>query len=160
MNNGNIQYKIYIPLCFYFIICLALRHASAMAHLHSTMLLLYLIRRRTGVKRNKFTFHYASTLSQLEKKVEKHNSDLHSTMLLLYLNLNVLIVSSYFHLHSTMLLLYHRSSPVVHPGGSHLHSTMLLLYPSPDMFIFPNPSNLHSTMLLLYLISGRTSFTR
>ena len=56
---------IYIPLCFYFIFIRSDRLRSRF-HLHSTMLLLYPAPERTAVIAGYlFTFHYASTLSDI-----------------------------------------------------------------------------------------------
>ena len=124
-------------------------------YLHSTMLLLYLSRIRStqvlwniyiplcfyfiGLQRwlqkcfTKFTFHYASTLSQGYFQPRPVRPNLHSTMLLLYrfwiwfiwCNLPIYIPLCFYfilciHLHCRNL--------------SYLHSTMLLLYPVP---LFP-----------------------
>ena len=81
---------IYIPLCFYFIV--------------------WRCREESG--HAKFTFHYASTLSDVFWPITWMKFYLHSIMLLLYqLTMRQFIVF-YFHLHSIMLLLY-RYTPVV-----------------------------------------------
>ena len=55
---------IYIPLCFYFIATPGHIPDIKTIHLHSTMLLLYQSRKTLGMNlKNRFTFHYASTLS-------------------------------------------------------------------------------------------------
>ena len=100
---------IYIPLCFYFIACLRSSHILY-SHLHSTMLLLYLgnriryqrlrqiyiplcfyfipLRAVQHCRWSTFTFHYASTLSDLANRLTwTMIRDLHSTMLLLYRSL-------------------------------------------------------------------------
>ena len=98
----------YIPLCFYFISLYIFSHICLFLILHSTMLLLYprelqsqsgfphllhstmlLLYRQcsfgTWLKIT-FTFHYASTLSQISGIRSMSSIFLHSTMLLLYLN--------------------------------------------------------------------------
>ena len=62
--DGKVSWRsIYIPLCFYFIL-LYLFDLAVDQHLHSTMLLLYLhIATTHAIRKSKFTFHYASTLS-------------------------------------------------------------------------------------------------
>ena len=97
---------IYIPLCFYFIVdCRCPLPGDP--HLHSTMLLLYL-------------------LAQIAESEDK--THLHSTMLLLYRNMGLQRPSGVPHLHSTMLLLYPRGQLLTETFKRNLHSTMLLLY--------------------------------
>ena len=59
----SLQFSIYIPLCFYYIIqeCGIVCDIS---YLHSTMLLLYRIDSKCSVASSEFTFHYASTISE------------------------------------------------------------------------------------------------
>ena len=151
----GVRERIYIPLCFYFII-------PATFHNRTTA---------------SFTFHYASTLSKPIFPFPSFDVHLHSTMLLLYLPGRWLRLSLYADLHSTMLLLYlcppsaisnclwiyiplcfyfipFRYIFVVSP--SNLHSTMLLLYRYEWETSVYNVSNLHSTMLLLYLTFGQS----
>ena len=122
----------------------------------------------------KFTFHYASTLSDnfLDLALLAF-SNLHSTMLLLYRVSPLYSMLTFLHLHSTMLLLYPGSlTSLAMQRLKNLHSTMLLLYlrlrafisslcfiyiPLCFYFILYNEMepkeldvNLHSTMLLLY----------
>ena len=75
---------IYIPLWFYFITHRNLNAHGRNLHLHSTMLLLYLGKTLATLRKNKLTFHYASTLSTLTDGVLGAVPHLHSTMLLLY----------------------------------------------------------------------------
>ena len=80
---------IYIPLCFYFILQ---RRTERPCTLHIYIpLCFYFIHNTTWqyLAQIKFTFHYASTLSEVMKKVEGTNLDLHSTMLLLYLRIRI-----------------------------------------------------------------------
>ena len=79
-----VRRSIYIPLCFYFIRSPALFYGSVF-HLHSTMLLLYLL---------------------CISAVVWSSLDLHSTMLLLYRLSASTVRTSLSNLHSTMLLLY------------------------------------------------------
>ena len=157
-SNSMKHRIIYIPLCFYFIGAKAYILNTGKLHLHSTMLLLYLERESKDRIQVRFTFHYASTLSeQMPRGVVVH-LHLHSTMLLLYPRRLCIAYRNLYNLHSTMLLLYrfsvlskstayisftfHYASTLSKASGetlyklSHLHSTMLLLYlnetPSPD----------------------------
>ena len=132
-------WRIYIPLCFYFIIGsqklhphglkFTFHYASTLSHkkdisqeikipdLHSIMLLLYRRERWRRREAGRFTFHYASTLSE---------TDLCIYFLILYL-------------HSIMLLLYRRQKKYS-SWLWNLHSIMLLLYPvsffSPYFLLF------------------------
>ena len=120
-------------------------------HLHSTMLLLYQFTKLTASKyTDRFTFHYASTLSSSSLVVRHRLFYLHSTMLLLYLFLVQYVRFFQAHLHSTMLLLYLRLECRcirVLRFTFHYASTLSpSLDPSKD-----DQKNLHSTMLLLYL---------
>ena len=187
---------IYIPLCFYFIKAEAGDFSSTVTDLHSTMLLLYpgLLSDKTGksyiyiplcfyfiatgqfgeLLDRLFTFHYASTLSVLLRRLLQLFLYLHSTMLLLYRREKAKMfwrfpriyiplcfyfisdkhpkdpqpLSFTFHYAST-LSLYSTALPHTKP---YLHSTMLLLYhrgmPVQEVAEF----HLHSTMLLLYRI--------
>ena len=74
---------IYIPLCFYFI-PLCQRIACCSSYLHSTMLLLYREHPGKYPYCYQFTFHYASTLSISQALHGCNKLHLHSTMLLLY----------------------------------------------------------------------------
>ena len=107
MSNSVVnRFDIYIPLCFYFI---AVKKSECITtlDLHSTMLLLYQKKWRYGMSASRFTFHYASTLSNMYLMITRlfliyiplcfyfilyiyreyysRNKNLHSTMLLLYL---------------------------------------------------------------------------
>ena len=98
-------------------------------NLHSTMLLLYPIRRGLcGRGCASFTFHYASTLSFPAGRSKLHNVYLHSTMLLLYPTLQPHLNKSHctftFHYASTLST----GIPCTNRPGIYLHSTMLLLY--------------------------------
>ena len=119
---------IYIPLCFYFIV-------MAVEELGYVM---------------KFTFHYASTLSQIAILDEQEKSHLHSTMLLLYLRAAAAAPKAaciyiplcfYFIRHGYFrkscggfiyipLCFYFICYGCLHSlPDPYLHSTMLLLYP-------------------------------
>ena len=75
------------------------------------MLLLYLAKKVIDVSYHKFTFHYASTLSDaVAWSIQDHEDHLHSTMLLLYPDGGTSIARFTLDLHSTMLLLYRRSN--------------------------------------------------
>ena len=141
---------IYIPLCFYFI-------------LPSSPKIVY---------NTPFTFHYASTLSEIGSRGGVHFHNLHSTMLLLYLYAILTKGVDYeftFHYASTLS----GKAYCTACGKTNLHSTMLLLYLSafssavtmvpiyiPLCFYFIRmlfgcrirSFYLHSTMLLLYPI--------
>ena len=127
-TSDHVGEKIYIPLCFYFILLTVLAEGL------------------TGIL---FTFHYASTLSKTVRERQDESTDLHSTMLLLYHRQLWQTQSPQvftFHYASTLS----GSSPAFLRSISNLHSTMLLLYLySPDQLI-DQYFNLHSTMLLLY----------
>ena len=56
-------WRIYIPLCFYFILMRLQVTTSPLWNLHSTMLLLYPTDKHWWTGERLFTFHYASTLS-------------------------------------------------------------------------------------------------
>ena len=126
------SHLIYIPLCFYFI-----RRAL----------------RASCSDSERFTFHYASTLSRMSGCMSPNHHNLHSTMLLLYpisrfaseaMNRIYIPLCFYFielqsirflhhiHLHSTMLLLYLTGAESRAKSICYLHSTMLLLYPWPS----------------------------
>ena len=148
-------------------------------HLHSTMLLLYLISLCRSLNIIVFTFHYASTLSCIPDASGGMIWYLHSTMLLLYLRTCLSRISFCSNLHSTMLLLYPPASttfctsiciyiplcfyfiPLLQKTAlssrTDLHSTMLLLYRTIQCLYIIGFLNLHSTMLLLYRSSSRNS---
>ena len=121
-----------------------------MSHLHSTMLLLYLISNACCPVFSVFTFHYASTLSVPEDLARQYRLYLHSTMLLLYLNTICVFASTSpiftFHYASTLSAI-----ALVAPAIQNLIYIPLCFY-----FILQaldamrEMSNLHSTMLLLY----------
>ncbi len=79
---------IYIPLCFYFIEKII----------------------RENKTDYKFTFHYASTLSQQKLGVTVDGYNLHSIMLLLYPERTMKDTGFVLYLHSIMLLLYRKTS--------------------------------------------------
>ena len=99
-----------------------------MPHLHSTLLLLYLLPSvLTLPQPSTFTFHFASTLSHGNRKGKQKEFNLHSTLLLLYLVtiLGTLVVVLFtFHFASTLSLTGMADSVY----KNHLHSTLLLLY--------------------------------
>ena len=84
-TKWNFQKPIYIPLCFYFIYTMLYQFLFETTYLHSIMLLLYQLRADTNMTlTDKFTFHYASTLSRYHRWIRWSVPDLHSIMLLLY----------------------------------------------------------------------------
>ena len=121
--------SIYIPLCFYFITLTPIINHYP----------------------DRFTFHYASTLSEKQQHVVLGMLNLHSTMLLLYLcwdvvvasNISIYIPLCFYFIHGNLLLPY--------PDHQNLHSTMLLLYLVLLNDFTYEQVYLHSTMLLLYL---------
>ena len=124
---------------------------SLWQNLHSTMLLLYLWKYRPHPGADKFTFHYASTLSMLSVaswaaffKFTFHYastlSDVSGWIICRSLSFTFHYASTLSkspvntgqwttHLHSTMLLLYLLKVIPLRLPLTHLHSTMLLLYP-------------------------------
>ena len=123
-------FQLYIPLCFYLYLTSGFRKSGNMFSLHSTMLLL--IRDFKGQGNGSdliFTFHYASTYTDIGSLKMTGQSSLHSTMLLLIRRL----------CSNTTLIL------------SPLHSTMLLLIPCEKSWTSSTRFSLHSTMLLLIL---------
>ena len=124
----------------------------------------------------KFTFHYASTLSEALYIYRIGVLHLHSTMLLLYPRVSFPYNERDFYLHSTMLLLYHtarcHNCPHNRKFTFHYASTLscflfqissyicFIYIPLCFYFIawhYPvliyNDSHLHSTMLLLYPVT-------
>ena len=105
------SFQIYIPLCFYFIVRRWRYPLESWHHLHSTMLLLYLVS----------VVVVSSCLPTL-----------HSTMLLLYLCDREICVAVLAHLHSTMLLLYPKVSgwnPLKWKFTFHYASTLSGMFP-------------------------------
>ena len=98
-----------------------------------------------------FTFHYASTLSEMADVVITLYQDLHSTMLLLYqLVWNIEFASPHIYIPLCFYFIrFHEFN--FHLVKFHLHSTMLLLYLYQPSGNSRSIRNLHSTMLLLYL---------
>ena len=99
------ELRIYIPLCFYFI---------------------NLGRDYINVV-NKFTFHYASTLSLPYAFLILKHRNLHSTMLLLYRIDSHRLGDQFRNLHSTMLLLYRHHliyTVIIHSFTFHYASTL------------------------------------
>ena len=103
------QASIYIPLCFYFIMARTLKPEGRSSYLHSTMLLLYLLRLRCLCPSTEY---------------------LHSTMLLLYPLCPFPRSSFVTNLHSTMLLLYRK------PGCTYAESKTIYI-PLCFYFILP-----------------------
>ena len=109
-KNGDISkdsIPIYIPLCFYFIAEAVPDKYIPLIHLHSTMLLLYLI---NFAKRAYLISIYIPLcfyfIERCEAGREREDNNLHSTMLLLYRVLVYQMIFESSYLHSTMLLLY------------------------------------------------------
>ncbi len=69
------------------------------------MVLLKLIPVKTDYLSYRFTFHYGSSKTESQKRLNGVNSDLHSTMVLLKLVPLREIVAFLIYLHSTMVLL-------------------------------------------------------
>ena len=125
------ELRIYIPLCFYFI---------------------NLGRDYINVV-NKFTFHYASTLSLPYAFLILKHRNLHSTMLLLYRIDSHRLGDQFRNLHSTMLLLYHDGT--CNRGvGTVIYIPLCFYFIRIDKCVKTDTTDLHSTMLLLYR-SGR-----
>ena len=172
------EFFIYIPLCFYFILKIIVKSARLSRNLHSTMLLLYPSPPHWGAGTpRKFTFHYASTLSICRtlrsllafiiyiplcfyfiRPTAGHGNGkeahLHSTMLLLYRlkeqGCNGPVTEFTFHYASTL-----STDGLIKAGSQiHLHSTMLLLYRASLRDQEFQHFHLHSTMLLLYRGKG------
>ena len=139
---------IYIPLCFYFIEYHPADLLFHLSDLHSTMLLLYQSLLYSSLfSFTSFTFHYASTLSQIIPQCLnllfiyiplcfyfiEFGRPIKQLHILIYIPLCFyFILEDYYmpeyanNLHSTMLLLY---QSLLYSPFLHLHSTMLLLYP-------------------------------
>ena len=98
--------SIYIPLCFYLY-----ESVVQIVRLTDTIyipLCFYLYRyafRRSPSAISAFTFHYASTYTNLCRHVDRYLIDLHSTMLLLIQDDRFIRLCTVVNLHSTMLLL-------------------------------------------------------
>ena len=165
-------FKIYIPLCFYFIVNtdseqelrvgFTFHYASTLSWCVQFVLWSEWL----------FTFHYASTLSGFDsvwwdfiRRIyiplcfyfiwhlllsSPLRSYLHSTMLLLYRSRTVWDFIDIAYLHSTMLLLYRTNLKLSSLLVCNLHSTMLLLYHRTGALHRVCILYLHSTMLLLY----------
>ena len=145
-----LRFRIYIPLCFYFIQFQSIHIDPGLLHLHSTMLLLYPMRNLNRPDTSEFTFHYASTLSEKgglcggpKAKFTFHYASTLSAQV-------GIAQVGIAHLHSTMLLLYRYKQRHCWDKHPHLHSTMLLLYPDVPCPCKDRARHLHSTMLLLY----------
>ena len=102
----RIDVDIYIPLCFYFI-CSSCRWSSHSERIYIPLCFYFIsFPKRTTAEDDKFTFHYASTLSRPRTEMEGLVAYLHSTMLLLYRIQLLTDGMRKQYLHSTMLLLY------------------------------------------------------
>ena len=130
--RGSFLFFIYIPLCFYFIAESTKGSQGERDHLHSIMLLLYLIADLCMTNLNVSTFHYASTLSR---------QVIFSKVLIIYL-------------HSIMLLLYREWGLTDTQYVCDLHSIMLLLYPGYPLarLLFVSPSTFHYASTLSNLV--------
>ena len=120
--------KIYIPLCFYFIVWAFCSDKQ----------------RNTW-----FTFHYASTLSRSILSIISADTYLHSTMLLLYL-VRVLrfVVLSFIYIPLCFYFIYLQAHEWRLDSGFTFHYASTLS--SGDFFREIPITDLHSTMLLLY----------
>ena len=151
-EDGKID-KIYIPLCFYFIVCLCCYDCAG--YLIYIPLCFYFIitKIRTEMCVTQFTFHYASTLSGIQRCHQIYDPifTFHyaSTLseadppalqphIIIYIPLCFYFISEYWpYSIATIRFTFHYASTLSHdlwapaePVSHHLHSTMLLLYPA------------------------------
>ena len=151
MTDG---YRIYIPLCFYFIPRPDSSKIPRCPYLHSTMLLLYhYICDNCGAYLDPFTFHYASTLSRLGWLWGVRSERIYIPLCFYFIKVSL---SSGRRKRSIYIPLCFYFIPCPFCGGeayiSNLHSTMLLLYLQSNTYRLATLCHLHSTMLLLYLL--------
>ena len=127
------------------------KHSGRVFHLHSIMLLLYPESSCQAVFCGIFTFHYASTVSEVGLCTNIQREYLHSIMLLLYLTIHNSACKRIF----IYIPLCFYCIPTGRDGltiFSYLHSIMLLLYQGVEWLQGGSLFHLHSIMLLLYLI--------
>ena len=165
VRGSSALLPIYIPLCFYFIgspgCCRRGRFPIYIP------LCFYFIERKCRVwpLQPEFTFHYASTLSEINNIVQQCKTHLHSTMLLLYPILRYSFGGYFTYLHSTMLLLYLKTGIrlSLRAGKFTFHYASTLSIENANKKVMC--AHLHSTMLLLYqngfssLLSNTCKFT-
>ena len=142
--------SIYIPLCFYFIVVTSL-YVSRCCHIYIPLCFYFItILRRNPSEWYGFTFHYASTLSDVwitrERSMLLFTFHYASTLSRTYYRIANIGYWFTFHYASTL------SDKLTgeHSLKVNLHSTMLLLYPTVQNYTRTIQSHLHSTMLLLY----------
>ena len=140
---------LYIPLCFYYIIVQIKKRIDRVNFTFHYASTISEIPRNSATSSMDFTFHYASTISYVPE-IPSASVCLYIPLCFYYIRYALYRARSGISLHSTMLLLYPPTQVDPMKDVMPLHSTMLLLYRSRYYTHTRRRISLHSTMLLLY----------